>query len=83
MPSIYLKVTIEKKCRRYPKLQFPKFKMFVSRSVFGVLQLTQISEFSNFLLQLKNQRSGSKIVSGFSTYYFNFERNYDVWTINK
>ena len=37
---------------------------------------TDIIEFSNFLLQLKNQRSVTKTVWLF--YYFNFERNYDV-----
>ena len=42
------------------------FKKFVSRSVFGEFQLTHITEFSKFLLQLKSQRSGSKTVSGFS-----------------
>ena len=83
MSNIYLKVTIEKKWRRYPKFQFPKFKKFVSRLIFGELQLTQISEFLNFLLQLKNQRSGSKTVSGFSTYYCDFGRSYDVGTISK
>ena len=36
-----------------------------------------IIEFSNLLLQLKNQRSGSKTVWLF--YYFNFERNYHVF----
>ena len=44
---------------------------------------TDIIEFSNFLLQLENQRFRSKAVSGFSSYYFNFEMNYDVGTINK
>ena len=83
MSDIHLKVTIEKKCHKYPKLQFPKFQKFVSRSALGELQLTQISEFSNFLLQHKNQKSGSKNLSGFSIYYFNFERNYDMGTINK
>ena len=37
-----------------------------------------IIEFQNFLLQLKNQRSGNKTVCGFFC-YFRFERNYDVW----
>ena len=37
---------------------------------------TDIIEFSNFLLQLKNQRSVTRTVWLF--YYFNFERNYDV-----
>ena len=67
MPNIYLKVTIE----RFSKLRFSGFKKFVTRSVFGELQLTQISlNFKNFLLQLKNQRSLSKIVCGFSIISF-------------
>ena len=36
------------------------------------------AEFSNFLLQFKNQRSGSKTVCGFSINYLYFERNYDL-----
>ena len=39
MPNIYLKVTIE----TLSKLQFLGFEKFVTRSVFGGLQLTQIS----------------------------------------
>ena len=35
-----------------------------------------VTSYSNFLLQLKNQRSGSKTVWLF--YYFNVQRNYDV-----
>ena len=59
MSIIYLKVTIE-------KLRFSKFKRFVSRSVFGELHFNaDIIEFYNFLLQLKNQRSGSKTVCRF------------------
>ena len=38
--NIYLKVTIEKS---YSKLRFFKFNKIVTRSVFGELQLTQIS----------------------------------------
>ena len=56
MSNIYLKVTIE----TFSKLRFSGFKKFVNSSVFEELQLTQIS------LQLKNQRSGSKTVCGFS-----------------
>ena len=47
------------------KLQFCKFEKFVSMSVFGELQLIQIS------LQLENQRSGNKIVCGFSILILN------------
>ena len=46
----------------HSKLRFSKFKKFNFRSVFG--ELPDTIEFSNFLLQLKNQRSGSKTVCG-------------------
>ena len=49
----------------------------------GALTHADIIEFSNFLYQLKNHRSGSKAVSGFSTYYFNFEMKYDAGAIKK
>ena len=63
MSSIYLKVTK----LTFLKLQFSKFKMFVSRTVFwGAPIHPDIIEFSNFLFQPKNQRSGSKSVCGFS-----------------
>ena len=39
MSNIYVKVTIE----TFSKLLFSGFKKFVTRSVFGELQLTQIS----------------------------------------
>ena len=49
------------------KRRFSKIKKFVTRSVFGELQLTQISlNFKDFLLQLKNQRSENKKVCRFS-----------------
>ena len=44
----------------------------------GAPTQADITEFQNFLLQLKNQRSGNKNVCGFSFCYFNFERNYDI-----
>ena len=51
----------------YSKLRLRKFKNFVSRLVFGDHQNTQISlNFQTSCLQLKNQRSGSKTVCGFS-----------------
>ena len=57
--NIYFKVTIETSS----KLQVSGFKKFVTGFVFEELQLTQISlNFKNFLLQLKNQRLGSKTV---------------------
>ena len=64
MPNIYLNVTIEKNWRP----QNFKFKKFVIRSVFGELQLTQIS--FNFKIIFEN--------CVWLFYYFNFESNYDV-----
>ena len=61
--NIYLKVTIE----MFSKLRFSGFTKFVTRSVFGELQLTQIS-LKNVLLQLKNQTSGSQTMCGFSIF---------------
>ena len=42
LSNIYLKVTIEKKLT-FSKLRFSMFKNFVSKSVFGQFELTQIS----------------------------------------
>ena len=42
MSNIYFKVTIEEKLT-FSKLRISKFKKFISESVFGELQLTQIS----------------------------------------
>ena len=73
MSNIYLKVTIE----TFSKLRFSGFKKFVTRSVFGELQLTQISlNFEASCCNLKVRVLGTKYVWLF--YYFNFERNYDV-----
>ena len=59
------------------EVQFDKFKKFVSRPIFlGAPNQADIIEFSNFLLQLRNQRAGNKTLWLF--YYFYFERNYDV-----
>ena len=70
MSNIYLKVTKLTFC----KLRFCKFTKFVSRSVLGELQVTQILlNFYNFLqfLQLEfvrlGARSGIKTVCGFLT----------------
>ena len=66
MLNIYLKVTIEKKGYRYPKLQFSKFKKFVSRSVFGELQLTQILQnFQTSSHNLKIRSLGAKLCVAF------------------
>ena len=43
MSNIYLKVDIEKS--DYSKLRFSKIKKFVTRSVFGEVQLMQILNF--------------------------------------
>ena len=68
----------------YSKLRCLKFKRFASRSVFGEASTHQ-DIIENFLLKLKNQRSGSKTACGFSFffsfyyyYYYYFEKNYDV-----
>ena len=61
MWNIYLKVTIE----RFSKLPFFRFKTFVTRSVFGELQLTQIT--LNFKTSCSNLKiRGTKTVCGFS-----------------
>ena len=61
MLNIYLKV---REAVAYSKCRFSKFKMFVSKSVFGEHQLTHIS--FNFLLQFKYERYESKTVCCFS-----------------
>ena len=60
MSNIYLKVSV----KTFSKLQFSKFKKFVTRSVFGELQLTQILNVKTYCCNF--------------FYYFNFERDYDV-----
>ena len=81
--NVYLKVITEKKWHRYPKLQFSKFKKFISRLVLESLMSGSRRIFKLPFSQLENERSGSKSVSGFSTCYFNFGRNYNVGTINQ
>ena len=62
MSNIYLKVTIE----TFSKLRFPRFKKFVTRSVFGELQLTQISlNFKSFCCNLKTRGLGTKLCVAF------------------
>ena len=57
MSNIYLKVTI----KTFPKLRFPGFRKFVTKSVFGELQLTQISlNFKNSRCKLKIRGLGAK-----------------------
>ena len=61
MWNIYLKVNIE----TFSKLPFFRFKTFVTRSVFGELQLTQIT--LNFKTSCSNLKiRGAKTVCGFS-----------------
>ena len=74
MSNVYLKVTIE----TFSKLRFSAFKKFVTRSVFGELQLTQVSlNFKASCCNLKIRGLGAKMCV-WLFYYFNFKRNYDV-----
>ena len=61
MSNIYLKIAINKKLRT----QNLDLAQFSDSSEVAPTHADNI-EFSNFLLQLKNQRSGSKTVRGFS-----------------
>ena len=73
MSNICLKVTI----LTFSRFRFYVFKKFVSRSVFGEPQLTQISlNFKTSCCNLKIRGLGAKLCLAF--YYFNFESNYDV-----
>ena len=67
MSNIYLEVTIE----TFSKLRFSGFKKFVTRSVFGKFQLTQIS--LNFKTSCFKEQNCVWLFC-----YFNFEKNYDV-----
>ena len=59
----------------YSKCRFSKFKKSVARSVFGELQLTQMSlNFSG--CNLKSRGLGAKLCV--ALLLFHFERNYDV-----
>ena len=70
MPNIYVKATIEKNWRSQG-FDFLSVKKLSPGHFWGAP--TQLIEFPNFLLKLKNQRSGIKTACGFI-----FERNYDV-----
>ena len=62
MSNIYLKVTIE----TFSKLRFSEFKKFVTRSVFGELQLIQISlNFKTSCCNLKIIGLGAKLCVAF------------------
>ena len=76
MSKIYLKVTIE----TFSNFLLSWFKKFVTRSVFGEFQLTQI------LLKFKSSCNNLKIRGTWEQncvwlfYYFNFERSYGILT---
>ena len=73
MSNIYLNVPIE----RFLKLQFSRFEIFLTRPVFGDLQLTQISlNFKTSYFNLKIRGLGAKQCVAF--HYSNFESNYDI-----
>ena len=58
MLYIYLKVTIE----TFSKLRFSEFKNFIARTVFGELQLTQISlNFKTSCCNLEIRGLGAKL----------------------
>ena len=66
MSNIYLKVTIEKNYR-FQNFDFVDSKKLITMPVFGELQLTQISlNIKTSCCNLKNQRSESKTMCGFS-----------------
>ena len=67
MSNIYLTVTK----RKISKLRFPKLKKFVSRSVFGELQFTQISlNFKTSCCNLKIRCLGAKLCVAFLLFWF-------------
>ena len=78
MSNIFSKVTIEEKNWRSQNINFLGLKNLSPCQFWGAPTHEDIIEFQNFLLKLKNQRSGNKTVCGFFC-YFRFERNYDVW----
>ena len=75
MSDVYLKVTIEKKWHTQ-NFNFLSLESSSPHQFLGASTHADVIEFSNFLLQFKNQRSGSK--NEWLFYYFNFEGNYDV-----
>ena len=62
MSNIYLKNTIEKKWCTH-NFDFLSLKSSSPGQFWEVLTHADIIEFSNFLLELKNQRSGSSTVA--------------------
>ena len=75
MNSLF-EVSIEKKWRTQ-NFDFVSLKFFLQVSFRWTPTHAGIIQFSNFLFQLKNQRSGSKSVYGFSIIFI-FEGSYDV-----
>ena len=70
MSNVYLNVTIEKNWRSQ-NFYFSKFKKFVSKSVFGELQLTQISlNFKTFCCNLEIRGLGAKLCVTFLLFSF-------------
>ena len=65
MSNIYLKVTIEKKWRTL-NFGLLSLKSLSPGQFWGAETHGDITEFSNFLLRLKNQLSGIKTICGFS-----------------
>ena len=65
MSDIYVKVTIE----TLSKLRFSGFKKFVARSVFGELELKQISlNFKTSCCNLKFRHLGAKLCAAFLSF---------------
>ena len=68
MSYINLKLTLEKKGRTR-NFDFLSLKSSSPGHFWRALTHADITEFSNALLQLKNQRSGNKAVCGFSIFF--------------
>ena len=68
MSNIYLKITVEKKWHTL-NFYFLSLKSSSPGQFWAAPTHADIIEFSNFLLQLKNQKSGSKTVCGFSVIF--------------
>ena len=66
MSNIYLKVAIEEKNWLSQNFDFIGFKYLSQCQILGAPTHSDIIELENFLLQLKNRRSGGKSLFGFS-----------------
>ena len=66
MSNIYLKVTIEEKNWRSQNLNYLDLKNLPPGQFWGAPTYEVIVEFENFLLLVKNQRSGTKTACRFS-----------------